>query len=655
MISKEFLHYSWLIPVIPTVMSILILLFGRFFKPIVSGIAATLAMGSTFVLWALSFFALLSIEDEEIRRVASDGYTWMNVGNFSVDLRFLVDPLSLSMVGFITFVATLIHIYSIGYMKGDPRFSRFFAYLNLFAGAMLALVLGENLLVTFLGWEGVGLCSYLLISFWFEKPSAATAGKKAFVTNRVGDVGFMLAMFLIIATPSLGSLSYENLQGSAAVVPGITATAIVLLLFIGAMGKSAQFPLHIWLPDAMEGPTPVSALIHAATMVTAGVFVMVRISPLVSEAYPFARDIIAVVGIITALYAAICALAQTDIKRVLAYSTISQLGYTFLAIGVGAYSGAMFHVVTHAFFKALLFLGSGAVIHAMHGPGHEKHFDAQDMRFMGGLKKLLPITAFTFIVGWLAITGIFPFAGFWSKDEILGAAYARGGLLGYLLWGLGLVTALLTAFYMTRQVRMVFYGKPRYGEVEHKPHESPKTMTIPLVILSVFALCAGFINFPFSTRADFQRFIEPAIFGAHETHIATLDTSKGFTLAFVALVIAVIGIIAAIRVYLKRPTDTEDEPLNALGPVVPLSLNAFYVNAFIAKLVSGVGTRFANFLAFVVDANVIDGAVRSTATITSQSGKKMRQIQSGFVRRYIVIMAGSILIALLVVIYGVNR
>jgi len=653
--TESFLAYSWLMPVIPVVMSILILLFGRYFKPIVSGIAATLAMGSTFVLWALSFFALRSIEGEEIRRVASDGYTWMQVGNFSVDLRFMIDPLALTMAGFITFVATLIHIYSIGYMKGDPRYSRFFAYLNLFAGAMLTLVLGENLLVTFLGWEGVGLCSYLLISFWFEKDSAATAGKKAFVTNRVGDVGFMLAMFLIVVTPTLGSLSYDDLQGAAHVVPGITVTAIVLLLFVGAMGKSAQFPLHIWLPDAMEGPTPVSALIHAATMVTAGVFVMVRVSPLLDAAYPYADDIIAIVGAITALYAAIAALAQTDIKRVLAYSTISQLGYTFLAIGVGAYSAAIFHVLTHSFFKALLFLGSGSVIHAMHGPAHEKHFDEQDMRFMGGLKKLLPITSITFIIGWLAIAGVFPFAGFWSKDEILGSAYARGGGVGIVLWVLGLITALLTAFYMTRQVRMVFFGKARYGEVEHKPHESPKTMTLPLIILSIFAFSAGAVNLPFLEREDLRHFIEPAILGAQEAHIATLDSAKGFTLALTALVLAIVGIGVGIAMYKNRPRDTEDEPLNAAGPLVPISQNAFYVNSFVAKLVSGAGTKFSNFLSFVIDKKVIDGAVRSTATITSENGSFYRRIQSGFVRRYVVIMSGSILIVLAIVIYGVNR
>ncbi len=595
------------------------------------------------------------MHSEEVRRVVSQGYTWMQVGNFTVELRTMVDPLTITMVGFVTFVATLIHIYSIGYMEGDPRYSRFFAYLNLFAGAMLTLILGENLLVTFLGWEGVGLCSYLLISFWFEKPSAATAGKKAFITNRVGDVGFMLAMFLIVVSPSLGSLSYTHIQESASHVPEMTATAIVLLLFIGAMGKSAQFPLHIWLPDAMEGPTPVSALIHAATMVTAGVYVMVRMSPLIGAANVTANNVIAIVGVITALYAAICALTQNDIKRVLAYSTISQLGYTFLAIGVGAYSGAIFHVVTHAFFKALLFLGAGSVIHAMHKVGHENHFDEQDMRFMGGLKKLLPITGFAFIVGWLAIAGVFPFAGFWSKDEILGAAYERGGIFGTTLWTLGLITALLTAFYMTRQLRMVFYGTPRYGESKAIPHESPKTMTIPLLVLSIFAVVAGLINLPFSSREDFARFIEPAIEGAREAHIAPFTESQGIVLATVSLLLAFVGIAIGIKMYKKRPTDSTDEPLSFMGPIHAISSNAFYINTAVAAFVSGVGTKLFNAISFSFEPKVVDGASSALANGVTASGKTIRKIHAGFVRRYLLFFAGATFVLVALVVLGVNR
>ncbi len=650
--SPNILEYSYLIPAVPFVSAIFLLLFGKRLKPIVAGVIGTVAMGSTFIMWIISFCALQNIEGEEVRRMTSQGYTWMQIGNFSVDFRFMVDPLSIVMVGFITLVATLIHVYSIGYMKGDPRFSRFFAYLNLFAASMLILVLGENLLVTFLGWEGVGLCSYLLISFWFEKKSAATAGKKAFVANRVGDVGFLLAMFLIIATPSLGSLSYTHIQDRVSAVPTISATAIVLLLFVGAMGKSAQFPLHIWLPDAMEGPTPVSALIHAATMVTAGVFLLVRISPLIGTASPEASSIIAIVGLITALYAAICALAQNDIKRVLAYSTISQLGFTFLAIGVGAYSGAIFHVVTHAFFKALLFLGSGSVIHAMHPVAHEKHFDEQDMRNMGGLKKHLPITHATFLVGWLAIAGIFPFAGFWSKDEILGATFLRGGILGYGLWVLGMFAALLTAFYMTRQVQMVFYSKPRFGETENLPHESPKTMTIPLIILSAFGALIGLINVPLKSREELTKFIDPAIHGSKHAEIATFVKINGLSLAGISLALAIIGILIGIKVYRSRPVDSDDEPLKALGPVVPLSLNAFYVNTGVANLVAGIGTKFANTLAFFVDNKVIDGASSNMAKGIEDSGRILRKIQSGFVRRYVLYMSGGTLLILLLALWG---
>ncbi|MGH9035655.1 MAG: NADH-quinone oxidoreductase subunit L, partial [Acidimicrobiia bacterium] len=374
----------------------------------------------------------------EERIVERELYDWIPAGGFSVKALLLVDPLSITMALFVTGVGALIHLYSIGYMHGQERFTRFFTYLNLFAFSMLVLVLAGDYLLVFVGWEGVGLCSYLLISFWFERPSAAVAGKKAFVTNRVGDFGFMLAMFLIFA--HLGTLQLvPALEGAEHLASG-TVTAIALLLYLGAAGKSAQGPLFVWLPDAMEGPTPVSALIHAATMVTAGVYLMSRSHPFLQHS-EVAGDVVAWVGAITALVAATIALINHDIKRVLAYSTISQLGYMFLAVGVGAYTAAIFHMVTHAFFKALLFLGAGSVMHGLH--------DEQDMRRMGGLRKYLPITAGTFIVGWLAIAGIIPFAGFWSKDEILALAFVDGQ---YGVWFLGAVTALLTALYMTRQV-----------------------------------------------------------------------------------------------------------------------------------------------------------------------------------------------------------
>ncbi|MGH9024203.1 MAG: NADH-quinone oxidoreductase subunit L, partial [Acidimicrobiia bacterium] len=398
--SPDMLDLAWVIPALPLLGAALLLAFGRRLGEPAAGVLATGLMAAAFGFAVLVFLALVSLPAEE-RRVTVDLFTWIEAGGFSARMSLLVDPLSVTMILFVTGVGALIHLYSIGYMHGDPRFSRFFAYLNLFAAAMLVLVLGGNLLVTFLGWEGVGMCSYLLISFWFERPSAAVAGKKAFVTNRVGDFGFLLAIFLVVA--HLGTIEYEELlHGVSGLAPGV-ATAIALLLFLAAAGKSAQGPLFVWLPDAMEGPTPVSALIHAATMVTAGVYLVARTHPFF-EMSSTASDVVAWVGAGTALFAGTVALVHRDIKRVLAYSTISQLGYMFLAVGTGAYVAAIFHMVTHAFFKALLFLGAGSVMHGLH--------DEQDMHRMGGLRRLMPITAGTFIVGWLAIAGIFPFAGF---------------------------------------------------------------------------------------------------------------------------------------------------------------------------------------------------------------------------------------------------
>ena len=386
---------------------------------------------------------------------------------------FLVDPLSITMALFVTGIGALIHLYAVGYMHGDERYHQFFVYLNLFGFSMLMLVLADNFLLTFLGWEGVGVCSYFLVSFWFERSTAAVAGKKAFVTNRIGDFGFMIAMFLIFS--AFGSLDYLDTLHLAPELAAGTATAIALLLFLGACGKSAQLPLYVWLPDAMEGPTPVSALIHAATMVTAGVYLMVRTSPFLAAA-PDVPWVIAIVGVATALFAATIACAQNDIKKVLAYSTISQLGYMFLAVGCGAYVAAIFHMVTHAFFKALLFLGAGSVIHGMH--------DEQDMKKMGALRKLLPVTSFTFIIGWLAIAGVPPFSGFWSKDDILLNAWEKSPIL----WAVGLLTALLTAYYMSRQVFLVFYGKERWthaadpetpGEAVAEPEHEPAASSRP--------------------------------------------------------------------------------------------------------------------------------------------------------------------------------
>ena len=605
------LDAAWLIPALPLAGFVLILLFGRKLGDPKAGYLATLMCGAAFAVTIAVFFDLLS-KGAEDRQHVTKVFSWVPVGSLKVDLAFLVDPLSVTMCLFVTGVGALIHLYAIGYMRGDPRYSKFFLYLNLFAVSMLLLVLGENMLVTFLGWEGVGTCSYLLISFWHERDSAATAGKKAFVTNRVGDWGFMMAMFF--AFQATGTLSYIGVNAQAHTMAQTTATAIALFAFIGACGKSAQLPLYLWLPDAMEGPTPVSALIHAATMVTAGVFLMCRMSPMLDAASSYAPTLIAIVGVATALFAATIAVAQNDIKRVLAYSTVSQLGYMFLAVGSGAYTAAIFHMVTHAFFKALLFLGSGAVIHGMH---HE-----QDMRRMGALRKLMPITAMTFIVGWLAIAGVPPFAGFWSKDDILLAAYDKSPVL----WALGLITALLTAYYMTRQVILVFYGEARWHDAheEHgahgdfQPHESPWIMLVPLVVLAALSVVGGGLNLPFShTTEKLTSWLEPVI-GVHES-----DTAK-VPLALVATAMALVGIVASIMIYAKHKAK----------PVEPAVLaEGWYYDATVSNFMGGPGRKSFDAVAWY-DATIIDGAVNGIGRLVRGTGQRIRTVQSGNVRNY---------------------
>jgi NADH-quinone oxidoreductase subunit L len=651
MTARHLLDLAWVIPAVPALGAVVLLAFGKRIGEPRSGWIATTAMVLAFAASVIAFVALRSLPAEE-RANLSDGFTWIQTAGFRVDFRFLVDPLSSTMILFVTGVGSLIHLYAIGYMHGDPRFSRFFAYLNLFAASMLVLVLGSSFLLTFLGWEGVGLCSYLLISFWFERNAAAVAGKKAFVTNRVGDFGFMLAMFLLFS--KVGSLDYSVMGSVAPKLSQTTVTAIALLLFLGAMGKSAQAPLHIWLPDAMEGPTPVSALIHAATMVTAGVFLVVR-AHVFFDLSNHASTVVAWVGAITALFAATVAIVQNDIKRVLAYSTISQLGYMFLAVGVGAYSAAIFHMVMHAFFKALLFLAAGSVIH---GIG-----DEQDMRRMGGLKKYMPITAGTFIVGWLAIAGVFPFDGFWSKDEILVKAYFNHD---YLLWAVGLVAALATAFYMTRQVWLVFYGDERWqhdaagptgvettddGAEIHagshgEPHESPWIMTIPLIALAALATVGFVINLPFenSKLNLLDRWLEPVLHGAPE--IRATSFGSGFALSTAALVIAIVGIVVGRALY-RNGLDAEgDDPAaERLGPFAKVLANAYYLDVGLARFVSGPVTSAARFLNEGIDRDVIDGAVNGVGRGFRGIGGGLRKVQTGLVRNYaLAIVLGAVLL-----------
>jgi NADH-quinone oxidoreductase subunit L len=635
------LDVVWLIPALPLAGFLLILLFGRRIGEPGSGYLATLMVGGSFAVTVGVFIDLLSKTPEERSHVETL-FSWVPVDSLQVDLAFLADPLSITMCLFVTGISALIHLYAVGYMHGDQRFSKFFLYLNLFVLSMLLLVLGENLLVTFLGWEGVGTCSYFLISFWHERDSAATAGKKAFITNRVGDWGFMIAMFL--AFQAVGTISYGGLNAAAesGALAESTSTAIALLLFVGAVGKSAQLPLYFWLPDAMEGPTPVSALIHAATMVTAGVFLMTRVNPVLEVAADWAPTLIAIVGLATAFFAATIAVAQNDIKRVLAYSTVSQLGYMFLAIGSGAYVAAIFHVITHAFFKALLFLGSGSVIHGMHGQ--------QDMRRMGALRALMPITAITFIIGWLAIAGVPPFAGFWSKDEILLFAFAKSPVL----YVVGLITALLTAYYMTRQVIMVFFGQARWNDhaEEHgahgdvHPHESPGTMLLPLVVLAGLSVVGGVIQLPFSDDVHFlEKWLHPVVeFGERDIH-GTWAYDNKYVLLIAAAVLAIVGILLAIAVYQKRK-------VRAIEPVV--LERAWYYDRAVSGFMGGPGRRAFDALNWF-DRTVVDGAVNGVGRVVRGSAGGVRKVQSGYLRQYASALAVGVVLLLIwfVVVRGI--
>jgi NADH-quinone oxidoreductase subunit L len=644
----------WLIPALPLAGFGFLVVFGRRIGEPVAGWIATAAVGGSFLVSVAMFFALRG-EGHEARHYTQTLFEWVPVGGFRADVGFLLDPLSMTMCLFVTGIAALIHLYAIGYMHGDPRFSKFFVYLNLFVFSMLMLVLGDNMLITFLGWEGVGACSYFLISFWHESAANASAGKKAFVTNRIGDFGFMVAMFFTFQ--AVGTINYSGMFAARGAIATTTATAIVVMLFVGACGKSAQLPLFVWLPDAMAGPTPVSALIHAATMVTAGVYLMTRMNPIIALSSDWVPTLIAIVGAATALFAATVAVAQNDIKKVLAYSTVSQLGYMFLAVGSGAYVAAIFHMVTHAFFKALMFLGSGSVIHGMG--------DEQDMRRMGALRKVMPITAITFIVGWLAIAGVPPFAGFWSKDEILLFAWDKSPIL----WAVGLVTALLTAFYMSRQVFMVFFGKARWdrpiaeavpelaaereAEGVHEghgvgpsgaihPHESPWTMTLPLVVLALLALAGGALNLPFLSRLKFlESWLEPVVaFGEHHE---TVSTGMTLVLAGIATVGALVGIVLAFGTYLRNRADV------AAKVEQPVLAKAWYYDSSIAAFMGGPGRKAFDAIAWF-DRTVIDGAVNGVATLVREGSSRGRVIQSGYVRTYALGLAfGAIVVTGLIV------
>ena len=635
----------WLIPGFPLIGFTFLLIFGRRLGEPQAGWLATATVSGSF-LSALAVFFGLATKPPEERVYEITLFEWIPSGELSVGMGFLADPLSIAMALFVTGVGALIHMYAIGYMHGDPKFSKFFLYLNLFVFAMLMLVLGDNLLITFLGWEGVGACSYFLISFWHEEPANATAGKKAFVTNRVGDWGFMVAMFLLFF--NIGSLKYSDIFSSiieADALTQTTATAIVAMLFIGAAGKSAQFPLYLWLPDAMAGPTPVSALIHAATMVTSGVYLLTRMNPVLAEAAGWSTDLIWIVGLFTALFAATAAVAQNDIKKVLAYSTVSQLGFMFVAVGSGLYVAAIFHMITHAFFKALLFLGAGSVIHGMH---HE-----QDMRKYGALRKAMPITAFTFIIGWLAIAGIPPFSGFWSKDEVLLAAWNENKIA----WVMLLAAAVMTAFYMSRLVFMTFFGEKRWGtavteEEAHEsetekheiaPHESPMVMWLPLVLLSGLAAIAGLLNLPFShDTKHLEKWLEPILFG-NEVHVTASGQTK-WLLAVIAIIGASVGVIAAIFVYLKNSVANSKIEHEILE-------DAWRFDSTVSSFMGGPGRKSFEATTWF-DQNIIDGAVNGVGKVTQRVSTRLRGVQTGLIRSYAL---GMVIGAVAIIAYFISR
>jgi NADH-quinone oxidoreductase subunit L len=596
----------------------------------VAGWLATLLMAAAFAITVAAFVELLG-RDAGARAAVLRGYDWFVSGNLRVAFDLRVDPLSVALALVVTGVGFLIHLYSVGYMAADARKGSYFAWLNLFAAAMLTLVLAQNFLVMFLGWEGVGLCSYLLIGFWFTRPDVPPAAKKAFIANRIGDVGFLIAMFLIFAT--VGSLDFDQVFGAAGRLAGGTATGIALLLFLACVGKSAQIPLYVWLPDAMVGPTPVSALIHAATMVTAGVFLVAR-THVLFEASSAAAATVVVIGALTALLAALIATAQDDIKRILAYSTVSQLGYMFIAVGLGpiGYAAGIFHLVTHAFFKAQLFLGAGSVMH-----GND---DATDVKELGGLRRLMPLTFLTTMAGWLAIIG-FPFtAGFYSKDQILGAAFDHGGV-GRAAWVVGVLTAGLTGFYMSRLVFLTFLGERRWPEGRH-PHESPPVMTVPLLLLGLLALIGGASLSTFNgVGGRIQEFLQPVLGQAPETGTASLSA---FWLSVIGTVLAFAGVGVAWYLYLSGRVQWLALRARFADAWRPLA-NKFYVDEFYELFTVRLGRALAVFLTGPVDSGVIDGAVNGVARAVGSGASRGRRLQSGLVRSYAIgVLGGAVLL-----------
>jgi NADH-quinone oxidoreductase subunit L len=626
------LQLVWIIPFIPLIGFVINGLFG---KKISKSMVGMVGAGTVLVSFILSLICFIQIKTGNEPQFTVNLFEWISIGSFKVPFSFLIDPLSSLMLLIVTGVGFLIHVYSIGYMQHDEGYYRYFAYLNLFMFSMLVLVLGANYPMMFIGWEGVGLCSYLLIGFWYQNNSYNNAARKAFVMNRIGDLGFLIGMFLLF--DMFGSLNYDKVMSFASGYPSGDAklTLATICLFIGATGKSAQLPLFTWLPDAMAGPTPVSALIHAATMVTAGIYMVVR-SNILFTLSPTTQTIIATIGILTALLAAAIAITQNDIKKVLAYSTVSQLGYMFVALGVGAYTAAMFHVMTHAFFKALLFLGSGSVIHAMGGE--------QDIRKMGGLAQKLPITSKTFLVGCLAIAGIAPLSGFFSKDEILAHAFAFQPMV----WFLGIVGAGLTAFYMFRLYYLTFMGTFRgTHEQEHHLHESPSTMTIPLMILAVLSVVGGFINVPevfFGGFMALEHWLEPVLqVSVFKSGIFYLAHSTEIVIMLVSLLVAIASILFARFLYVQKnivpAISDEQEP----SFMYKLSQNKFYIDEIYEMLIINPLHSLSKLMYRFVEVLGIDGLVNGFDPITNRFSVWVAGLQTGKVGFYVFAMVAGII------------
>jgi NADH-quinone oxidoreductase subunit L len=631
---NTFSHLVYLVPLFPLI-GFLINGLGR--KSMSKSLIGVIGSGAILASFIVSILIFFEVKQAGFTAVTVNLFDFIKVASFNVPFAFQVDQLSSLFLLIITGVGFFIHLYSIAYMhEEEPQhYGRYFAYMNLFVFSMLLLVLGANYLIMFIGWEGVGLCSYLLIGYWFKNNDYNYAARKAFVMNRIGDLGFLLGIFWILT--KLGTLTYGEVFAQASSFSTAEVTGITMLFFVGAMGKSAQIPLYTWLPDAMAGPTPVSALIHAATMVTAGIYMIVRSNVLYTMA-PVTQTVVAVIGLATALLAATIAIKQNDIKKVLAYSTVSQLGYMFLGLGVGAYTGAVFHVMTHAFFKALLFLGAGSVIHAMH---HE-----QDIRKMGGLKKHLPITHITFLLACLAISGIPPFSGFFSKDEILAAAYEHSPIL----WGIGALTAGLTAFYMFRLYATTFLGKYRgTHEQEHHLHESPSAMTIPLIVLAVLSVVGGFVGIPeaFAPNAHaLEHFLSPIIVKSNEGH--HLAHSTEYMLMGISVALAIIAILYAWTKYSKKP---EIEEPSGAGKLLA---NKWYVDELYDTIIAKPTVALGGFFNRVIEKSGIDALVNGVGKGINYAGRQIRLVQSGQVGNYILMMVLSMVLLILLIFYGNN-